>query len=265
MIKRAWTILSDEGLFTFMNKCKNYLTKKILSDVLYRKFHPEHITLSIDDKTAQFHTGMANQEYDFLSDFNHEKQIIQKFINDLTTDDVVYDIGANVGLYSVFSGKILNDGQIIAIEPQPAAVPILYKNLLLNCKDFKIFQIGASNRSGFGKIQVTPSSDADIDAKSGVNIPLNKISNLANSPSLPDPTVAKIDVEGAEREVLEGFDSFLNDLDLLYIEVHHEKLENFQSGEFDIRKNLQKTFENVITLGEMKRETTVTHLKAVDR
>jgi FkbM family methyltransferase len=203
--------------------------------------------------------------YDFRDDFDSEKDILLEFINDLEENDIVYDIGANVGIYSAFAGNVLTDGEIIAFEPHPVAVPVLYRNLSANSECFEIIQLGVSNRSGFGKMQITGSTGADTNSDSGVNVPLEKIYKVVKNDRFKKPDVVKIDVEGGEKEVLSGFGDFISELELLYVEVHHEKMDQFESEEYDIETELEKQFATVNILGQTTRETTVTHIKATDR
>ncbi len=111
IVKRSYMIISKEGLVPFIRKGTSHVVKKILTNSTYRFLLPEYINLNINGKDAKFHTSAASLEYDFRDDFDSERQIISNFITDLEEDDIVYDVGANVGLYSSFSGNILNDGK----------------------------------------------------------------------------------------------------------------------------------------------------------
>ena len=264
VFKKAYRVLSEEGFWPFIQKSGNYILKEVVPDSVYRLFLPEYIKLHIGNSHAKFHTSVASLGYDFRDDFDTEKEVISHFINDLQKDDVLYDIGANAGIYSAFSGRKLSKGKVIAFEPHPVVVPALYHNLQINCKNFEAVQLAASNRTGFGKMQVTASTGADTKAEGGINIPLRELSDVIEKEELKPPTVAKIDVEGAEGEVLEGLGEYISELELLYIELHQQKMNNYEH-EIDIEKRLDEEFDRVITLGEQTRATTVTHIKATNR
>lgn len=72
-------------------------------------------------------------------------------------------------------------------------------------------------------------------------------------------------MEGAEREVLNGFEEYISDLEVLYIEIHHDKMGDYRSKNYNIEDALSKNFNQVIALGETTRATTVSHLKATNR
>jgi FkbM family methyltransferase len=272
LIKRAYRIFSEDGLIPLFNASVSHIRSRTESvvkgrfpDAVYRFGLPEHIKLEVDGNKARFHKSGATLSYDFRNDFNSEKGTISDFTNELNEDDIIYDIGANIGLYSAFAGNIIDSGEIVAFEPQPSIAPILYRNLDANCESYNVVQVAVSDRCGFGRIQITPSTDASTNANDGIYISLKRLSNMIEEGVFPLPNVVKIDVEGAEREVLKGLDEHLSDLDLLYVEIHHEKVGEFGSKEYQVRNRLDETFDNVTTLGEQTRSTRVTHIKATDR
>ncbi len=116
---------------------------------------------------------------------------------------LVVDVGANVGNHSLFWAVELG-AQVLAFEPNSAARAILARNVARNCLESSITimseALGESRGSGritvpsgnLGAARVTDSPDGDIDV-----IPLDSL-------GLSDVSVIKIDVEGAERAVLQG-------------------------------------------------------------
>jgi FkbM family methyltransferase len=265
IFKRALRVFSEEGAIPLIQKAIRYTLSRTISDSTYRLFLPEKISLQIRENIVYFDSDIASLGYDFRDDFNSEKEIITEFMSDLEHNDVVYDIGANVGLYSTFAGTIVDNGKIIAFEPHPAAVPVLYRNLRTNCRESEVIQIAVSNRAGFERMAASASTAAKINSEDGIHVPLKKLSSIIETGGFGQPDVIKIDVEGAEREVLSGIGSWLPEIDLLYVEIHHQKVDEFGAKEFDIEKNLKKEFDEVLQLGTQTRGTTVTHIKATNR
>jgi len=64
--------------------------------------------------------------------------------------DCVFDVGANIGLYSIFLSQSHRDLQIFAFEPIPQTFSILEKNLGASPhgSQIKLFNIGLSRQSG---------------------------------------------------------------------------------------------------------------------
>jgi len=68
----------------------------------------------------------------------------------VTDGDCVFDVGANIGLYSIFLAQSYRDLKIYAFEPIPKTFSILRKNAdtLINGSQLELFNIGLSNKSG---------------------------------------------------------------------------------------------------------------------
>lgn len=120
----------------------------------------------------------------------------------LRPGDLFIDVGANVGLYSIWAADAGAD--VIAVEPDPAACRQLAANRELNGYKIDIVQAALAERPGersFTRRRGCVNRFAlaeDTDA--------TKVTVLTLDELIGDRTVAgiKIDVEGAERLVLEG-------------------------------------------------------------
>ena len=269
IIQSAYRVFSEEGTIPLVRRSSVFLKRRVtqqLADPIFKLITPDKIKFSVDDIEAIFDMSIVTTNVDFRHDFHSEKSVISSFIDDIEQDDIVYDIGANVGIYSSFVGQIVDDGMVICIEPHPIAVPVLYQNLSTNCSEFEVVQVAVSNKKGYGKMQPDFSTDANIKTKSGINIKLEKMADIIEQNSFPSPTVSKIDVEGAELDVLNGFEHVLDELELLYVEVHHMRGEKFNSDKNTIINLLEDSFDSVIELEQHDRGGgTQTHIKATSR
>jgi len=63
-------------------------------------------------------------------------------------NDTVIDIGANIGLFSLFASNEAKNVKVIAVEPSPVVLPILTKNLEAYLSDYEVYEAGASDSSG---------------------------------------------------------------------------------------------------------------------
>jgi FkbM family methyltransferase len=151
--------------------------------------------------------------------------------------DVVWDVGANVGLYSaIFLETTGSSGKVVAFEPTSAcfgelrkrfadAPAVIVKNLALGSSDGTISMAIDAN-----PLAATHSVVTDRDAEPAVAVVPVEIraarSVVHDEPDL-FPNVVKIDVEGHEGAVLEGLEPLLQDLRLhcIGIEVHFGLLE----------------------------------------
>lgn len=130
-------------------------------------------------------------------------------------DDIFYDIGANVGYFSLFCA-CAKKCKVIAFEPDPLNCEIIRLNSKINSVEIKTVQKAISSKQGELKFF---RNSADNSGQSGFNSP-NPVAEflvdvttidsfLRENPELP-PTVIKIDVEGHEYEVILGMLDLLN-------------------------------------------------------
>lgn len=140
-------------------------------------------------------------------------------VENLPKGDII-DIGANVGIsYLLFQNIFEGEYNFYAIEPDSNNVDLLKKNF----PSLAIFNVAISNISG----QVNFfSSETGITSKivegkgETKSISLNDFV-LSNNLS---PTLIKIDVEGAELQVLEGGkEIFAKHKPVVFIEVHEKE------------------------------------------
>lgn len=124
-----------------------------------------------------------------------------------------YDVGANVGFFSVIAARLVGaKGKVVAFDPLPSNIDAILHNANLN--DFKQIEtreiaLGAedgtaefivSSDPNWGRLASVGTPDAIIGRK---QVSVRTIDRLVSGGDQP-PAVMKIDVEGAEVEVLRG-------------------------------------------------------------
>lgn len=130
----------------------------------------------------------------------------------LTPGDVAIDIGANVGAYTLFMAGIVGPGgRVIAVEPQPSVLSRLRENLSFNpALTVTVVEtaLGASvgevvfetNVTNEGEGRVAKSADAN-----GIKVAMTTLQSLLAGQGVDRLAAMKIDVEGAEPQVLLPF------------------------------------------------------------
>lgn len=134
--------------------------------------------------------------------------------NHLVPGSVFYDIGANVGFFTVLGARLVGTGGFVAaLEPVPSAAALARRNCLLNgFTNVQVIERAASNVNGSGALvlarhiggaalSIVPRSE---DATSEIEVRTTTVDSLVAGSALVAPTLVKIDVEGAEAEVLDG-------------------------------------------------------------
>jgi FkbM family methyltransferase len=126
---------------------------------------------------------------------------------------VAMDIGANIGIYTISMAKEMGaKGEIWSFEPLPPNVKQVEDNLLLNnLNNARIYPIALGNENGTIALKL---SDDDMFAstvevfsyESGktLDVAIKKLDTVWQEKNKPAVSVIKIDVEGAEMDVLAG-------------------------------------------------------------
>ncbi|WP_134497406.1 FkbM family methyltransferase [Microvirga pakistanensis] len=124
----------------------------------------------------------------------------------LSADDVVADIGANVGNHSIYFSKVLGCQKIITFEMNAAAQRIADINYLLNGTRNITCNSGFALGDGAGTGSLTYESH-NLGGAKFVRDDAGDIPVFAGDQVIGDhrPTFLKIDVEGDEPQVLTGF------------------------------------------------------------
>jgi FkbM family methyltransferase len=124
--------------------------------------------------------------------------------------DVLYDVGANVGAYSLIAASLGREAAtVVAVEPSYASYAALCDNVLLNGLEAVVVPLPVllGERAGLGVLGIrnTEPGAAEHEAVGG-GIPVMslRLDDLVARFGLSAPTVMKIDVDGAEASVLAG-------------------------------------------------------------
>jgi FkbM family methyltransferase len=126
--------------------------------------------------------------------------------------DVVFDVGANMGIFSIFSIIKRKAKKAYAFEPITSTLKLLDSNCKLNgiTNEIELINKGLSNF--MGNIDMSISSD-NIGANSMVfscvdslseSVEVTTLDSFIDFNSINKVDFIKVDIEGAERDFLEG-------------------------------------------------------------
>lgn len=195
------------------------------------------------------HGGRENR----LRVFREYEQLVD-FVQSLQSDDTVYDIGANTGLYACFAGVNCSQGSIYAFEPYSPNVRQLERNLEYNSlQNVESYEIALSDTDGNIQFE-QPSEDKigygsasiGLGDKETVEVPARSVDEMISQGEIEPANVVKIDVEGAEPLVLLGMENFLSSdaCRLVYCEYHLPDESEMRPGsdEFGMSLNDMKEY-----------------------
>jgi FkbM family methyltransferase len=138
---------------------------------------------------------------------------------------VFLDIGANVGVYTLVSSRLVGAaGHVYSFEPSSRERTTLERNLAINdCGNVSVIPAAVSDRSGTGALRIAagqfrgqntlaPSFGFSAVQLAGIeSVPLVSLDGLWQERKLRRPDVVKIDAEGHELRVLRGALALLRD------------------------------------------------------
>jgi FkbM family methyltransferase len=213
----------------------------------------------------------AYRYYCKIIDFapGREDDIIEHF--NPCDGNIVIDVGAHVGRYTLLGSKLVGrSGKVIAVEAHPGNFQLLKRNLQLNnsennvitfncaayCQDTPQLRLFLAGEDRGNTIYNTVMENRRYATEKFVSVHALKLDSIVQRVGIKAHEInwIKIDVEGAEYEVLQGAQNILsnsNDISVL-IEVHNLQNENLYNPIVDMLRNYKFSivFEKVYDNGE---------------
>lgn len=227
---------------------------------------PFRIRLRAGDQWVSLHIA-ASRELRRAGEHHLESGMLEHIAGSLRPGDVVYDIGANIGLISLILA-LRPEGRACrfhAFEPEPRNFEQLNANVDLNDLAGRVspHQLALGDREGEVELFVRGTAGEgrhSIAARRGstdsIMVPVMPASQFATSENA-FPDVIKIDVEGAEGYVLAGLDELVrtNAPREIFMELHNKGLEDRMPDGSGIREWLAE--RSYVPIWEQQRRSGV--------
>lgn len=210
----------------FMNTKKKIIQKITFS--IYELISKLSSTILIKHNDIEFKIKTTNShEVHRAVTFKDKEPETLRWIDnfDLSKGDVVfYDIGANIGIYSLYAAAKHQGLKILAFEPEAQSFGHLCLNIHSNNFNVIPYPIGISDIDGLATLNISillPGAGASALNESYAFMDNKKIKefhqgiyhssidDLVYKKNLPAPNYIKIDVDGIERKILRGADLVL--------------------------------------------------------
>jgi len=223
----------------------------------YERTRPGQIVLGVDGWQATMLVGSA-AEYSMLRSKKEDYALLRLLGERLPTGGCYWDVGSSIGFYAVVAARMVGQaGQVLAFEPEPRSRERLQQNVDANgLKNVRVMSVALGRRPGSFRLAVEDAFSAgshrivaegaasrgrvvDVEVVTGDGLRRNA------TPPLPVPDAIKIDVEGAELDVLAGLEETLRDprCRTLLCEVHFALLEErgLRDGPLEIERALRSS------------------------
>ena len=144
-----------------------------------------------------------------------ELPVQQAFRRTIGRGAVVYDIGANIGFFTLLAARLAGpEGRVVAFEPAPDCAASVRTNAELNGFAGNVEVIEAALGADVHKERlhiVADQSWSHLESRGEhtqttdtVEVDVLSVDSLVAAGTIPPPDVVKIDVEGSELDVLSG-------------------------------------------------------------
>jgi FkbM family methyltransferase len=181
----------------------------------YFSWHPYNFSA-----TTVFGSKMAGNTRDILQQYIYyfgvwEPNLTRFIERRLTPGDTFIDVGANIGYFSLLSSNIVGEsGRVIAIEPSPKLFASLCHNLARNCvQNVRTVNMAASDREATKKLYGGNEYHSGLTTlyenrrlKFECEVEAAPLNVILYPEEIQNVRFIKIDVEGAEWDVLSGMD-----------------------------------------------------------
>jgi len=229
-------IFGFPGLFrTLVLRASRQKTRMLVAS--HWSIHPIYLRLNSSDINV-FRQVFIEREY----------QIIAKCAFD---DCVVIDAGANIGLTSLFISSLFPNARIFAVEPEQNN----FELLKINTMSYQnIHCIHGALWDKDEQVSILSEDDPDWAFRVGANtsndrhgIPGYRVSSLLDQIKAPKASLLKMDIEGAEFEVLGDAGAWIDRVDNIVLELH----DNIKPGCTDIFRKVTSSFVELATSREL--------------
>tara|TARA_B100000315_G_C14573071_1_gene586592 strand:+ start:456 stop:1313 length:858 start_codon:yes stop_codon:yes gene_type:complete len=229
IIKKSVIIITRSLSRTRLGKL---IGESMIEDVMHRVQAVTHNNIKMKFTTP-------NQLNHFRVDtFSSKEPETLEWIDFIPDNSILWDIGANIGLYSVYAARA-SKCKVFAFEPSVFNLELLARNIFINNLQEKItiIPLALTDKMGINKMRLTTTDWGGALSTFGKNIGWDGLPQEDNFSfqtfgcsmdqavsifKLPRPDFIKMDVDGIEHFILQGGKNILNKINGILIEINDD-------------------------------------------
>ena len=249
MVKKISYIIYK--IIYFVDVVFNKITKRSIL-IWFKDFIEEdtYKAVNILDRKVNFFAPNQITEWRVKTFFTKEPETLE-WIDSFESNKKItfWDIGANIGLYSIYAALKYKDIEVVSFEPSSSNLRILSRNISINKLEekIKINQFPLSNKEneylmleesefieGWSMNTFGAGIDYEgksIQAKNRYKIFGTSINYIIKNKILNMPNYIKMDVDGIEHLILDGASDYLSNSEIkeMSIEINEDFKDQFDS------------------------------------
>lgn len=167
---------------------------------------------------------------------------------------VIFDAGANIGLYALLAAKVNPRSSIHAFEPTPSIVARLHENIQLNDQhNIKVNAVAVGAKTARGFVRDCRGSDGSSEGMNfllsdsvasgdgGLCVDVVSLDDYCRRYAIDHIDILKIDVEGGEYDALAGAENLLKSqaIDCIFIEFIEWAAKRYGHSLIELRSALE--------------------------
>lgn len=161
-----------------------------------------------------FSIGRDLSLYPAVRNGGFESEELEALLARVSPGDTVWDVGGNIGIYSVLLGRAAPEGHVVAFEPVPQSRERLVGNLERNgVTNVTVEPLALSDQDGEALMAIFPDApgcdrivieSSNGEAPESMRVATVTGSGYCDTSPFGEPDVIKVDIEGHEPEFLRG-------------------------------------------------------------
>ena len=231
----------------FFKKIYSYLLNKVIKFILDRKLFfikekkVKHNNIDLKFKIVNYIS------YYRAKTFSYKEPETLNWIDNFKENSVFFDIGANVGIYSIYAVKSKNC-EVYSFEPSVFNLELLVNNIQLNnvAERTHVIPLAIYNKNSIQRLNLSNQENAgalstfgnsydqygnEMKIKGYYNTIGMKLDNFIDTYKIKGPDYVKIDVDGIEHLILEGMDHIFDSTKSILIELTSSFREQFDRSQ----------------------------------